>query len=98
MRQSKTPLKVVSAKQENRLSSHWAMSAKNAKDNPLAPRAGPFFKGESGSPRIAAEAALRPALGVQPSASGTTVVHLAGEPLGDEGTAAENANQQKEVD
>ena len=68
-------------------------------DNPLALRAAPFVKGECapGSKRISAQATLRPAFGVQPSASGTTIVHFSGEPLSDERTATENDDQKKQI-
>jgi hypothetical protein len=75
-------------------------SSVNVGYNPLALRAAPFVKGECapGSKRIPAQSAFRPAFGVQPVASGTTVVHFPCEPLRDKSTATENDNQKRQID
>jgi hypothetical protein len=89
----KHPARLPLAKKDRRRS--LCVIGENARDNLLALRATPFFKGESGSQWISAEATLRPAFGIQPSASGATVVHFSGEPLRDERTGTENNNQKQ---
>jgi hypothetical protein len=49
------------------------------------------------SKRISAQTTFRSAFGVQPSASGTTVVHFSCEPLRDESTATKNDNQKQQI-